>query len=706
MNEQQKNVRLRFFNVFFCATERLHPGSRSLSSLHRVEGIATGIYHEKGMMNVMITLNIAFVYEERSSYNTKFAADMHFQVWQGHPLAHRGPLPPGAQPQQQQPQQQRSSYGDSQRMWAPHPHFHQRWPVPGPPAAIMSPAAFMTASQGFAQRYPVVPGPLISPIGMTMPANAPCIPGFAMNNTYSMPIGSRRGNLPRMSNGNDPAEFHRPTLSAPPGKRPKRKKDIVPPIEKMTEDPVVREPFNDTERAEIESWKAERRRNWPTADNLARRQAEAEARRARGQLEPNTEDDEKNNRHKRLQEIIRKQHAMGLARKAGTEDMLRSITMNGRSGGRSRRGRGRTRGGRGGRNASWRGGRFGWEAFQAAESPNTSRMDGCGESMAHCEEEEQEIAKSENETGGVIPSTASARRNGAPQSTIKTRETNLSSHDDIIGMVNSRSSDATKGILDKDQLMPSALMALQGYSSSDEEGRVVMQEQKQSYTALSRERHTEHNHDTEFVIMRDNFVHGRAGGEEAAAKPTTAAIDMRGKKDQEDTQKGCERRSSSGKHERRPSLKKVKKPNRSRDTKAVYVPSEPTLLEKLLAREMRMDRSKLLQAFRFFVLNDFLVPYSEGKQPLKYPANIESSDTLSCGQNPEEDWSRLHADGNHQCHILEDILKLKPGVDIDEEIESERSHESSDDKSSEDADPGQGSSDSSNDDEDSETDNA
>ena len=44
----------------------------------------------------------------------------------------------------------------------------------------------------------------------------------------------------------------------------KRKKDIVQPVEPLTEEPVVRAPLNEAERREIEAWKAERRKHWPT----------------------------------------------------------------------------------------------------------------------------------------------------------------------------------------------------------------------------------------------------------------------------------------------------------------------------------------------------------------------------------------------------------------------------------------------------------
>lgn len=56
-------------------------------------------------------------------------------------------------------------------------------------------------------------------------------------------------------------------------------------------------------------WKEERRRHFPTAANLAHREAEAAARREAGGLDPKAQE-----RRQRLKEILERQKAMGLDR--------------------------------------------------------------------------------------------------------------------------------------------------------------------------------------------------------------------------------------------------------------------------------------------------------------------------------------------------------------------------------------------------------
>ncbi|KAK9837461.1 hypothetical protein WJX81_004274 [Elliptochloris bilobata] len=68
------------------------------------------------------------------------------------------------------------------------------------------------------------------------------------------------------------------------------------------------------ERAEADKWREERRRNFPSAANLAARAAEATAREARGELDPRSVA-----RRARLREVVAQQRALGLDRKAGTD---------------------------------------------------------------------------------------------------------------------------------------------------------------------------------------------------------------------------------------------------------------------------------------------------------------------------------------------------------------------------------------------------
>lgn len=87
----------------------------------------------------------------------------------------------------------------------------------------------------------------------------------------------------------------------------KRKKDIVPPVQRMTEDPVVRMPVDESERLEIEAWKAERRKHWPTEDNVRRKES----------------DSADDTRKIKLADVLDTQKRLGLTRKAGTDDLVK-----------------------------------------------------------------------------------------------------------------------------------------------------------------------------------------------------------------------------------------------------------------------------------------------------------------------------------------------------------------------------------------------
>ena len=114
--------------------------------------------------------------------------------------------------------------------------------------------------------------------------------------------------------------------------------------------------MNDAEKAEIEAWKADRRKNWPSTENVVRKEQDAAARRERGELEKEEGGGGGGgSRSIRIQnglrDILQKQREMGLMKQAGTEGMLDTLGSNrtegqrhqsyGRGGGRRGRGRGR-----------------------------------------------------------------------------------------------------------------------------------------------------------------------------------------------------------------------------------------------------------------------------------------------------------------------------------------------------------------------------
>lgn len=81
----------------------------------------------------------------------------------------------------------------------------------------------------------------------------------------------------------------------------------MPPVEKMTEDAVVRLPVDESERLEIEAWKAERRKHWPSADNIRRKESEHAS----------------DTRKIRLIDVLDTQKKLGLTRKAGTDELVK-----------------------------------------------------------------------------------------------------------------------------------------------------------------------------------------------------------------------------------------------------------------------------------------------------------------------------------------------------------------------------------------------
>lgn len=184
----------------------------------------------------------------------------------------------------------------------------------------MMPAAFFPGPNSIPQthQYQQWPNPL-----MYNPANP--APQFANWNASQWrgnsrgrgrSVGGRHSGRSYQSN---PSLADRPSLTLPGNGRKKRKKDeaFKGPLDLVTIDPVVREPQTESERKEVEAWKAQRRLNWPTEATVERKKREAAERRFRGEL-----DSEEAKRRQTLREILQKQRMMGLSKKAGTVDLL------------------------------------------------------------------------------------------------------------------------------------------------------------------------------------------------------------------------------------------------------------------------------------------------------------------------------------------------------------------------------------------------
>ncbi len=72
----------------------------------------------------------------------------------------------------------------------------------------------------------------------------------------------------------------------------------------MVEDASVREPMNEAERREIEAWKAERRKHWPTEENIRRKKEQSD------------------DRSIKLMDVLDTQKRLGLIKKAGKKAIL------------------------------------------------------------------------------------------------------------------------------------------------------------------------------------------------------------------------------------------------------------------------------------------------------------------------------------------------------------------------------------------------
>lgn len=92
-----------------------------------------------------------------------------------------------------------------------------------------------------------------------------------------------------------------------------------------------------------------------------------------------------------------------------------------------------------------------------------------------------------------------------------------------------------------------------------------------------------------------------------------------------------------GKRGRHDKKGRLPKKQRSQDNGSTYVSSvsqrKPTLLQKLLAKDIKRDKCRVLQAFRFMVLNSFFKDWPE--KPLNFPNVIVKES--GCGDDVVEE---------------------------------------------------------------------
>ena len=86
------------------------------------------------------------------------------------------------------------------------------------------------------------------------------------------------------------------------------------------EEAKVSLPLSAAEQADVERYIAERRKNYPTAGNVARKRTEAEAAAEAGR-DDGCDDEGARERRRRLLEVLKKQRELGLCKLAGTEGL-------------------------------------------------------------------------------------------------------------------------------------------------------------------------------------------------------------------------------------------------------------------------------------------------------------------------------------------------------------------------------------------------
>lgn len=223
--------------------------------------------------------------------------------------------------------------------------------------------------------------------------------GFLSPGSANMrPPGAPKYPLPQ---GSGP----RPPVKAPP--RPQKAQKIKESKEmKVPQGPVVvRQPATEQERKEVEQWIQERKTNYPTAENIARKEAEMKHNPGFSRS------------RKRLQEVLARQRALGVDRIAGTTDMVDGSPLS--------RKRPAPFGGRGydqqGRRGSWSRGRGGHRGGWQGRGP-TSPQGGPSVSLVPYEDDEEEQdggAKPDNQGAGPLPDAGASGTSAGPRDYVR-----------------------------------------------------------------------------------------------------------------------------------------------------------------------------------------------------------------------------------------------------------------------------------------------
>ncbi|KAK9797354.1 hypothetical protein WJX73_001303 [Symbiochloris irregularis] len=395
-----------------------------------------------------------------------------------------------------------------------------------------------------------------------------------------------RGRGPPQGRGDGPRH------PKPDKKQIKADKKLDAEINKIEAQPIRFKQLTPEERADAEMYREERRKNFPSEQNVTKKQAAAIERAARGESEPQT-----SGRVLQLHQILARQQEMGIAHLAGTLDMLEG------GGSDSYGPAGRGRGGRG----SFRGGRGGDRGGRQGRGGRGTRGRGPPQ-------------------GRSAPGTWAA----APQD---------------LQHSNKRAATGAQGMQDPNKRLKSdpaaanasedGLNGLMGYADSDEDGDAAAPAGSSQAQALSSEAPQ-----NAASATAANATAAQASGQQQNAQPGEEAGKAKGK-----ARKRKDKTKKRGKGSKLTQFQPPQAPG----------PKPLTLLQKLLAKDIHTERSHLLQAFRFLVANDFLVnadhaPVIYPTEPPPLPAEFDCPRTEDLdlhmdeeGESSEEDEIELEA---------------------------------------------------------------
>lgn len=423
----------------------------------------------------------------------------------------------------------------------------QQWPQPQMYTTVPHPAAPPRGNYPPVAQLPPQNVAMPLAVSMQQPPISPRYVG-APPAKYSHPRPPPRATANSMSGNKRPAQ-HAAAADRPVSK--KQQKRLVAAAPLVTGPVVIREPKSEEERRDVEAWKEERRKHYPTAANLQRKQEEQDRIDAQGGLDPRSRQ-----RQAALKAILERQRDLGLARAAGTEDLSLDGSGDGGGEGWSPRGWGRGRG-------------RGWGRFDGG-GRGRGRFDGRGRGRG-----------GRGGRGGRFPSRGGYQGGVYYSNDGHDRGDHQASSEALQGAAGAASHDNQ----DMDAAATADVAAHDGAGWRNE---------SPGFSGRGRGSWGRHH---ELLRGRDR---GRGGSyHQYAAQHGTGG-----------QHPGMRGRGSMGPR-----------------------PRGPSLLEKLLANDIRKEASWLLQAIRFVVVNNFLQPqqHTSPSHATGSPAGMGATDAAVDG---------------------------------------------------------------------------